>query len=72
MEYPTHFWLKRTKNEKDEFPKTFEDFSIRLGELKRNKFGVVPFVGYDDPTKHNDIRWLKYSEYKKLKEESAQ
>ncbi len=72
MEYPTHFWLV-IKGEKNEFPTTFKDFSIRLGELRRNKLYVTPFVGYDDPTKANDIRWQLYSEYKKLKkkEESA-
>ncbi len=66
MEIPTHFWLRITKTN-NEFPTSFADFSARLGNLRRNKVSVTPFVGYDDSTKKHGIRWQLYGEYKKLK-----
>ena len=72
MEQPIKFWLKikyPNGSIEHEHPGTQESFSIRLGQLRRKKINVVPFVGLPDKTKKSGICWLKYSKYKKLKKE---
>lgn len=70
MQQPTNFWIiVKVKDEKatNEYPETFEEFSLRLSELARYKVNKVPFVGFPDSTKKSGIRWQKYNEYKKLR-----
>lgn len=74
MEHPIKFQL-RIKAKKTEYFTSFDDFSTRLSALRRNRESVTPLVGFKrtNPQNDNDIRWEKYSEYKKLKkkEENA-
>lgn len=59
-----------TSNHEDFQPNQQEAFSQRLGELRRNKVNVAPFVVIKDSNRRNGNRWIKYRDYKKsLKKE---
>ena len=59
-----------TSHHEDFKPHQQEAFSQRLGELRRNKVNVAPFVVIKDSARRNGNRWVKYRDYKKsLKKE---
>ncbi len=45
------------------------EFSKKLSFYRKNKIVVRPFVIIEDLTKPSGNRWLKYTDYKKLKKE---
>lgn len=54
---------------KFELFKTQNEFSARLSEARKQGLRPSPKVIIEDMTKPSGNRWLKYTDYKKLKKE---